>query len=364
MSVAPIPRNIRASIQFHSRLNTKIWRDEKLRPEICLRLLRAANAFYKFLGIPDLVVSDILLTGSNAAYNYTKASDLDVHLVVDFSQLSDVSLAENVFATKKSLWSAIYDVKIRGHDLELYVENAREPAKSNGVYSILHGAWIKQPNKTPPSRNDPAIVAKVEAYAAEICDLIDSDPRLDDIDDLLGRLRSLRQNGLMEGGEFSIENLTYKTLRSLGYLDMLWQARTNDTNRELSLETTELPESEITEMTSPLDPADEFIDAIEAGLEKSSFRDKGSLSLHKFGEETVEISHIGVNEEFRRTGIASKVMMWLTGFADACGITLILGVADDADPETGLGWQDLHDWYERWGFEGGSSMKRNPRDDD
>jgi len=222
-------------IQFHKKLNPLIWQHGQMKLEVRIRLLRTAITFYQFLDIKNLVVHDIVLTGSNAAFNYTSLSDLDIHLIVDFKESPCPSLAENIFTTKKALWSASYDVTIYGHPVELYVEDLERPATSNGVYSILEGKWIKRPSATPPKANSRAIAAKVNAYKAQIDDLLASAPSKDQIDQLFSRLRTLRQNGLENGGEFSVENLTYKVLRAEGYLDKLFDQRRKAVDDDLSL---------------------------------------------------------------------------------------------------------------------------------
>ncbi|CAM6053343.1 unnamed protein product [Sphagnum tenellum] len=206
-----------------------------MRLEVRLRLLRAAIAFYRFLDIKNLVVDDIRLTGSNAAYNYTKMSDLDVHLIVDFKTTPCPALAENVFTTKKALWSETYDISIRGHQIELYVEDKSKPAESNGLYSILRGEWLKTPSAVPPKKNDSAVVAKTKSFMNAIDNLLNTTPSGNQIDTLFNGLRTMRANGLEVGGEESVENLTYKALRALGYLDKLYDARRAAIAADLSL---------------------------------------------------------------------------------------------------------------------------------
>ena len=73
------------AVKFHNRLNPKIWgRDEHLLPEVHEKLMAIAENFREFLGVGDLDVRDITISGSNAAYNYTPHSDIDLHLVVEF----------------------------------------------------------------------------------------------------------------------------------------------------------------------------------------------------------------------------------------------------------------------------------------
>mgnify|MGYP001480298052 CR=1 FL=1 len=233
----PLPSSgsIRAKIRFHDTLNPKVWSGDEMRPEVRLRLLRGALAFYRFLGVDGLRVQDIVLTGSNAAYNYTDLSDLDVHLIVDLAATPCPDLAENLFRAKKALWSDTYHAMVRGCSVEFYVEDAAEPARSNGVYSILHGRWVRKPERTPPHPDDAAVVHKTRAYAAEIEHLLAADPSVREIDAIFSRLHDLRRVGLQKGGEFSTENLTYKALRNLGLLDKLWDARVRAIDADLSL---------------------------------------------------------------------------------------------------------------------------------
>lgn len=221
--------------RFHARLNPRLWQHDRLRVEVRLKLMRSAVAFYRFLDLAGLRVNDIILTGSNAAYNYTRVSDIDVHLIVDFRKTSCPALADNFFNTKRNLWARTYNVQVRGHAVELYVENVDDPVNANGIYSILHGDWLKSPKPQPPPPDDTAVTQKALAYAEDINSLLDTDPDNNAINQMLGRLYSLRQSGLLAGGEYSTENICYKLLRNLGYIERLHAARIDIRDRALSL---------------------------------------------------------------------------------------------------------------------------------
>jgi hypothetical protein len=230
---SPIP--VDTIIHFHNRLNPRLWRRHRLRTEVRLKVLENGIAFYRFLGVKGLHVSDIILTGSNAAYNYTLQSDLDVHLLVDFAGTPCPEMASNVFTTKKTLWNQSYDITINDHPLELYVENTADTVKANGVFSALHNRWLKIPSRTPPAYDDIAILSKAEVYADEIDALVAGEPTIATLNQMLHRLHELRQNGLLSGGEFSIENLTYKTLRAIGYIQKLYDELSKLRDRRLSV---------------------------------------------------------------------------------------------------------------------------------
>lgn len=220
---------------FQRTLNPKLWQHDQLKPIVRLKLFQSALAFYKFLDIPRLVVSDIILTGSNAAFNYTALSDVDVHLIVDFTQTTCPHLASNVFTTKKALWGRTYSISVFGCPVELYVEDANQEVIANGIFSILHDHWIAKPSHERPEPDDTVIAAKVAALVAEIEGLLVGDPDGKQIDRMIKRLRTMRQSGLLMGGEFSDNNLAYKALRDLGFIDKLYTKRIETWDRDLSL---------------------------------------------------------------------------------------------------------------------------------
>ena len=73
--------------ETQSELNPKLWTDGVFNKKLRLQLLKIARAFYKFLGV-DVEVKDVTLTGSNANYNWTKHSDIDLHLIINYKVIS------------------------------------------------------------------------------------------------------------------------------------------------------------------------------------------------------------------------------------------------------------------------------------
>lgn len=241
--MSDLPENIvnqddlRGSFAFHEVLNPKLWHGNKMRLDVRVALLRGAEAFVSFLDVPGLVVQDVIFTGSNAAFNYTAYSDLDVHVVVDYEESACPDLAENFFTTKKSLWNQTHQISVKGYGVEMYVEDTANPVTALGVYSLLRGEWVREPKADrKPSWNDSAVAAKVEAMAEEIEAVLAGEIDRDEIDALMDRIRKMRKAGLQKAGEFSTENLAFKGLRNLGYIERLWKARIDAEDRTLSLE--------------------------------------------------------------------------------------------------------------------------------
>ena len=125
-------------IEYHTKLNPKLWDGNKLKSEVRGALLRMADDFRDFVEVPFNLV-DIVITGGNVNYNYTSKSDIDLHLIADYSKISCDREAEELFDTKRTLYKRQYDLEIHGIPVELYVEDADHPAVSAGVYlSLIH----------------------------------------------------------------------------------------------------------------------------------------------------------------------------------------------------------------------------------
>lgn len=224
------------TVEYHDTLNPLIWDGEEMRLDVRVTLLKSALAFVEFLEVPDLKIQGVQFVGSNASFNYTDYSDCDVHIIIDFDESPCPELAENFFQTKKTLWNKIHDgVTVRGYKVELYAEDIKNPTKASGMYDLLNGAWIKKPAKEEPSFDSAAVTAKVEALANEI-DAICAAGDKEDVNDMFDILRTMRKAGLMQAGEFSTENLAFKTIRNLGYIDKLSAARVKAQDKELTLD--------------------------------------------------------------------------------------------------------------------------------
>lgn len=228
--------DIRQSVAFHTQLNHKLWDKSVIRKDVRVALLEVAHQFIEFVNDENLVIKDVIFTGSNAGFNYTKYSDLDVHIIVDFDKSTCPKLADNFFNTKRMFWNTTHDIDIKGYAVELYVEDIKNPVTAVGVFSLLHNKWIKKPVHQKPEWNDSSVYAKVKDLAETIDALLDSDPDKNDVDNIFAKLTSMRKSGLAKNGEFSVENLAFKTLRNLGLLDRLHKVRLQSQDRELSLE--------------------------------------------------------------------------------------------------------------------------------
>ena len=59
---------------------------------------------------------------------------------------------------KKKIWNDEHDITIKGHEVELYVEDKDEENSSEGMYSVLDNTWHKQPKYQQPDIDDRAVI--------------------------------------------------------------------------------------------------------------------------------------------------------------------------------------------------------------
>jgi hypothetical protein len=134
--------NLADAVKFHDRLNPRLWDSaEHLHPQVKERLLQVARDFQEFLGVPDLDVKDITVSGSNAAYNYTDGSDIDLHIVVEIPNVVHDEVYRELFNAKKYQYNEQHNIRIGGADVELYAQPSDQEHHSQGIYSLLRNAW-------------------------------------------------------------------------------------------------------------------------------------------------------------------------------------------------------------------------------
>ena len=223
------------AINFHEVLNPKLWEDEKLRPEVRRALLRIAADFQDFMGIENLAVEDVRISGSNCAYTYTPHSDIDLHLIVDFDKINNDGVYQELFNAKKFQYNEEHNIKVRGYDVELYVQDLNQPHASLGEYSVANDDWTRIPTKRRANLDDVANKMKYDKLRGLALAALQS-MDLDRVENVTDIIKRYRKAGLSEKGEFGPENLAFKALRTQGIIDQLWAHRHDLEDRELSLE--------------------------------------------------------------------------------------------------------------------------------
>ena len=121
----PIVESLEEDIEKHEDLNPLLFEGDSLKPEIKEAIEKIVNQFVEDLKTDGVKidVKDIILVGSNVSYNYTKDSDLDIHIIVDKDKLDcDPQLYTLLYGAYRSLFNKNYDITIKGIPVEIYVE--------------------------------------------------------------------------------------------------------------------------------------------------------------------------------------------------------------------------------------------------
>lgn len=250
LSDPEVDKKIIKSFQMKDHLCPDIFNQEDgsyvIKKEVVDKLIEITDNFIEFAGV-DFFIHDIILTGSLANYNWSEYSDVDLHILIDFDELSDSNdksgvlkdIVKEFFDAKKGLWNEQHDIKIKNFDVELYVQDINEEHVSSGVYSILNNEWVVEPSMKKESIDTNQILNKGEYFAKQIDSLIQDFNSNGDVSkkvlDLRDKIKKFRKTGLETGGEYSYENLTFKLLRRNGYIEKLMSLKNEITDKKLSV---------------------------------------------------------------------------------------------------------------------------------
>jgi predicted nucleotidyltransferase len=234
------------AVEKHNTLNSKLFtKEEVLKDKVRDKMLEIVDEFLADLKEQDIKikVDDVLFIGSNASYNYTKHSDIDLHILAN-AKAADYTpeVAAALYGAYRTIFNKNLDITLYDIPLEIFIETEDSTRVSNGVYSVKKNKWIKKPvAEDIPEYDTKALDELVNKWETDCKDLID-DVKSDKLEDekkvvkLLENIyEKLRKKGIAKG-EYSIENLAFKELRNKGYLDQLKEYKNELVSKRLSLE--------------------------------------------------------------------------------------------------------------------------------
>ena len=181
-------------------LNKNFWNGKKLNPEVKDAIVAVVESFLKSTNL-ELTVDDIdeiEFTGSLANYNHNKFSDVDIHLLFDFSELgNDPDFMRELLTAKAINWNNRHNVTIFGHEVELYIADAKSDHHSTGVYSVKDDKWLIKPVKDAKLSAE-LNLNKVKDKADKISKQIDmlavkDDVSLEKIESLKDKIKKMRE---------------------------------------------------------------------------------------------------------------------------------------------------------------------------
>lgn len=236
------------SFEVQDELNPKFWINNKINSRVRLRLLDLADEFYDSLNIKWVKPKDIVLTGSIANYNWSKYSDVDVHILVDYKEVWDkTDFVKDYFDSKKQIWSEEHEgLKIYGFPVEMYVEDANVKNPNSGIYSLESNKWIVEPNDFQDAEINKERIKEISAKIITQIDRIDDKLKTEKdnhklevlstkMKNLFEKLAKQRKESLKKHGEMGTYNIVWKVLRRTNYLDKIWDIINNVYNKVNSI---------------------------------------------------------------------------------------------------------------------------------
>lgn len=222
--------------EVHDTLNPALWEDLRLKDDVLNQAHEAVNAFYDELADLDITVEelDIVLLGSNTAYNYyEEGSDLDIHIILKgATRERERKLEQALFRTFARNFNQKYKIDFYGIPVELYVELDEFNKDATSAYSLYTG-WLIEPKRADAELPEELLFDKEFAvweqrYKSAI------NGALSEISALIEDIYDMRKEAL-ENGEYELGNLIFKEFRKLGYLDELKIKQNELKGEELSL---------------------------------------------------------------------------------------------------------------------------------
>lgn len=229
-----------SSFKKQETLVPQIWIDggENLNPKVRLRLLDIADDFWRSVNVNWTEPKHVVIMGSICNYNWSRYSDIDVHLIVDFAEVDErTDFVKEYFDAKKNEWNEQHaELKLYGYDVEMYVQDINESPKTGGVYDLEANKWLKKPKKSAIESiklNKFYIKKEAADVMTQIDDMYeklastDDKHKIEEIGEeanaLWAKVKALRKQSLEQDGEGGSGNVIYKTVRRWGYLDKLYK---------------------------------------------------------------------------------------------------------------------------------------------
>lgn len=222
--------------QVHDTLNPKLFdtTTNLLLPDVRKKIIEIVSSFEDYIQVP-IDICDIQLVGSNASYNYTDTSDLDVHIIANFELVScDETLLQALYDAKKSSFNKNTDIKIKGIEIEIYVQDIKSGISSNGIYSVCDNNWVKEP-KPIKSVTKHNTEKEFNKWVERINQVLEFN-NYEEISNAINTLYLIRHNSIAVDGEYGKGNQLFKDLRSAGYIQQLKDALDRALSKKLSLE--------------------------------------------------------------------------------------------------------------------------------
>lgn len=211
-----------------------------LKKVIRKRLIKIARDFISNIDeFPEIRIYDIILVGSLAQFNWSKYSDVDLHVVVDYSKLNKYGTKEtlqSIFDRIKDNFNKNHEILIYGFPVEMYVQDVSVETNSNGIYSILYGRWQKIPKSRDGIKDRELIkttaakcinlINKYEELAHQTRSIPFAEMLIEETDKIYDQVVRARKFAIAKDGEQAAGNIIFKVLRRSGHIQKMKDIKT------------------------------------------------------------------------------------------------------------------------------------------
>jgi hypothetical protein len=272
-----------SGLKMNDELNPSIWdKDKKMKEEVSDTLLQIAKDYFTSLKI-NIPVKDITMTGSLSNYNWSKYSDVDLHIIIDLDKMGDKKdMIKDLLDAKTRAWNDKHDITVKGFDVELYLQPYDQEHFSTGVYSILNDEFVIEPKIQDDTIDKKNVVKKYNSIVNTVNDIHKDFAKKKDYKDVVSRLESLsdkikktRTAGLEGKGEYSLENIVFKLLRRNNIMEKIGNLLAKAYDESMSIDEELMKpiiEEEVEETTDAKigDIADMFTHDVKAAINAAS----------------------------------------------------------------------------------------------
>jgi hypothetical protein len=199
-----------------------------------LKLISKAKKFYKEFSeiLEDRSIRDIQISGPFTTFFPTKNSDIDVHIVLDLSNLSsDPKKLNSAIKSIKFLWNISNDFSIKGVPVDFFITDINKVHDNSPLYSLTKNKWIVKPDdENEMDQRD--IDRKFDDISSEIEEMYNkltsksyfpsnSKELYKRCLSIKNKIYKMKRDSVLDKDESSINHHIFRKLKKSGYIDKL-----------------------------------------------------------------------------------------------------------------------------------------------
>ena len=230
-----------AKLKPKKTLFPKLWKNNSLNTIVARKLMKIADQIIDSMEI-EVEIDDIIITGSIASYNWHNLSDIDLHILFDFTKIDEnYDLVKKMLDQSRINWNKTHNIMIGGQEVELYFQDTNEEHMSKGIWSLMREKWVKQPKIEEVDIDLDTVEKKASSISKSIDHVVGlfKDSKFQEAYEYSSKIKEkisrMRTMGLSKEGVYSPENLAFKVLRNSNLLHKLSTIKIQAYDKMMSL---------------------------------------------------------------------------------------------------------------------------------